>query len=209
MNELQEQFRALYSMAELLSGSYDAEQCGDIVLPICVLRRFDCMLSPTKDAVLAVWCKPESKGMHNLDRILTAITQHKFYNTSSYDFAKLLAEPENIAANLRDYINGFSENARQVFEQYAFDRQITRLNADNLLYPVLSRLHEVNLCPEAVSREKMNYIFSELIRRFSVHEGQSDRHRKVIEQMVNPLLEGAELTVGDLVAVFDPAYMDS
>lgn len=210
MNNFQEKVNFIWSIAELLRGPYRKEQYGDVVLPMCVLRRFDNVLEPTKSKVLAEYEKLQKTSLQNIDPLLNRISGQSFNNTSKYDFKKLLDEPDNIANNLRNYINGFSKNAREIIEYFDFDKQITKMDSNNLLYLVLSKFNEIDLHPDTVSNIEMGYIFEELIRRFSEHAEAGDHYtpREVIRLMANILLneEQDDLTKEGLVTtVFDPA----
>jgi len=210
MNNFQEKVNFIWSIAELLRGPYRKEQYGDVVLPMCVLRRFDNVLEPTKDEVLHKYAQLKTTTLQNIDPILNKLSGQSFNNTSRYNFQKLLDEPDHIANNLRNYINGFSKNAREIIEYFDFDKQITRLDSNNLLYLVLSKFNEIDLHPDTVSNIEMGYIFEELIRRFSEHAEAGDHYtpREVIRLMVNILLneEQDDLTKEGLVTtVFDPA----
>mgnify|MGYP001277226803 FL=1 len=186
----QDKVNFIWSIAELLRGPYKKEQYGDVVLPMAVLRRFDCVLSPTKEAVLKKYEELKKTGLQNMDPVLNKISEQEFNNTSRYDFEKLLADPDNIASNLRNYINGFSNNAREIIQYFDFDQQITKLNDNNLLYLVLSEFNKIDFHPHTVSNIEMGYIFEELIRRFSEHGEAGDHYtpREVIKLMVNILL---------------------
>ncbi len=204
----QDKVNFIWAIAELLRGPYKKEQYGDVVLPMAVLRRFDCVLSPTKEAVLKKYEELKKTGLQNMDPILNKISGQEFNNTSRYDFEKLLADPDNIASNLRNYINGFSNNAREIIQYFDFDQQITKLNDNNLLYLVLSEFNKVDFHPHTVSNIEMGYIFEELIRRFSEHGEAGDHYtpREVIKLMVNILLneDNEELTQKGLITtVYD------
>ena len=210
MNNFQEKVSFIWSIAELLRGPYKKEQYGDVILPMSVLRRFDCVLEPTKKAVLDKHEQLKKMNLQNVDPILNNITGQQFNNTSQYDFTKLLAEPDNIANNIRNYINGFSKNAREIIEHFEFEKQIEKLNNNNLLYLVIAQFNKIDLHPDVVSNQEMGYVFEELIRRFSEHGEAGDHYtpREVIELMVNILLaeEADELTKeGHITTVFDPA----
>lgn len=204
----QDKVNFIWAIAELLRGPYKKEQYGDVVLPMAVLRRFDCVLSPTKEAVLKKYEELKKTGLQNMDPILNKISGQEFNNTSRYDFEKLLADPDNIASNLRNYINGFSNNAREIIQYFDFDQQITKLNDNNLLYLVLSEFNKIDFHPHTVSNIEMGYIFEELIRRFSEHGEAGDHYtpREVIKLMVNILLneDNEELTQKGLITtVYD------
>jgi len=204
----QEKINFIWSIAELLRGPYKKEQYGDVILPMAVLRRFDCVLAATKQEVLERYEMLKKSRLQNMDPVLNRITKQEFNNTSKYDFEKLLADPDNIANNLRNYINGFSKNAREIIEYFDFDKQITKLNDNNLLYLVISEFNKIDLHPDVVSNTEMGYIFEELIRRFSEHGEAGDHYtpREVIRLMVNILLneDNNELTQpGLVVTVYD------
>ncbi|WP_291967741.1 class I SAM-dependent DNA methyltransferase [Caloramator sp.] len=208
MINFQDKVNFIWSIAELLRGPYKKEQYGDVVLPMSVLRRFDCVLAATKQEVLERYEMLKKTGLQNMDPVLNRISKQEFNNTSKYDFEKLLADPDNIANNLRNYINGFSKNAREIIEYFDFDKQITKLNDNNLLYLVISEFNKIDLHPDVVSNTEMGYIFEELIRRFSEHGEAGDHYtpREVIKLMVNILLneDNEELTQPGLVTtVYD------
>jgi len=181
----------IWSIAELLRGDYKQSEYGRVVLPFTVLRRLDCVLEPTKEKVLTKLQAVEKMNVENIDPILNQVSKHKFHNRSKYDFNKLIADPENIAANLRHYINGFSENARETFEHFDFEGQIDRLDKADLLYLVVKRFQEIDLHPDVVSNNEMGYLFEELIRKFSeISNETAGEHftpREVIRLMVNIL----------------------
>ena len=208
MNNFQEKVNFIWSIAELLRGPYRKEQYGDVILPMAVLRRFDCILAETKPEVLKKYEELKKSGLQNIDPVLNRISGQEFNNKSKYDFEKLLADPDNIASNLRNYINGFSKNVREIIEHFDFDKEITKLNDNNLLYLVVSEFNKIDLHPDKVSNIEMGYIFEELIRRFSEHGEAGDHYtpREVIRLMVNILLneDNEELTQPGLVTtVYD------
>lgn len=210
MNNFQDKVNFIWTIAELLRGPYKKEQYGDVVLPMSVLRRFDCVLESTKSEVLEKYESLRKANLQNVDPILNRISKQEFNNTSKYDFNKLLADPDNIASNLRNYINGFSKNARDIIEHFDFDKQITKMNDNNVLYLVIQEFSKVEFHPEVVSNTEMGYIFEELIRRFSENGEAGDHYtpREVIKLMVNILLneDNEELTQkGQITTVFDCA----
>jgi len=208
LTSFQDKVNFIWSIAELLRGPYKKEQYGDVILPMAVLRRFDCVLAATKQQVLEKYEALKKSGLQNVDPVLNRVSKQEFNNTSKYDFEKLLADPDNIASNLRNYINGFSKNAREIIEHFDFDKQITKLNDNNLIYLVVSEFNKIDLHPDKVSNTEMGYIFEELIRRFSEHGEAGDHYtpREVIRLMVNILLneDKEELTQpGLVVTVYD------
>jgi len=181
----------IWSIADLLRGDYKPHEYGRVILPLTVLRRLDCVLTPTKEQVLAKLQIVQSMNLENIDPILNQVSGFKFHNRSKYDFIKLIADPENIGANLRHYINGFSENARETFEHFDFEGQIERLEKADLLYLIVKRFQEIDLHPDVVTNNEMGYLFEELIRKFSeISNETAGEHftpREVIRLMVNIL----------------------
>ena len=157
----------IWSVADLLRGDYKAHEYGQVILPLTVLRRLDCVLEPTKAAVIARADELAGK-IENVEPLLLRAAGQPFYNTSPLDFARLLDDPGNVAGNLRTYIAGFSTGAVEVLDKYGFDNQITRLDNAGLLFHVVSRFADVDLHPNAVPNDAMGYIFEELLRKFKI-----------------------------------------
>ena len=180
----------IWSVGDLLRGDYKAHEYGQVVLPLTVLRRLDCVLEPTKAAVIARAADLAGK-IENVEPLLLRAAGQPFYNTSPLDFARLLDDPGNIAGNLRTYIAGFSTGAVEVLDRYGFDNHITRLDNAGLLFHVVSRFADVDLHPDAVPNDAMGYIFEELLRKFSEMSnetaGEHFTPREVIRLMVNIL----------------------
>lgn len=187
MNNFQEKVSFIWSIAELLRGPYRPENYGDVILPMAVLRRFDAVLADTKEAVLEENKKHEKLDEATKDQILNRKAEQKFNNTSEFDFVKLLSDPDNIADNLRDYINGFSAEAREILSHFNFDNEIDKMENNNLLYLVVRRFGEIDLHPDEVSNIEMGYIFEELIGRFSENAEAGDHYtpREVVKLMVH------------------------
>lgn len=185
----QDKVSFIWSIAEILRGPYKPEDYGKVILPLAVLRRFDCVLEETKEDVLANFEKLKSLNEDAREPILNRIAKQNFYNTSKYNIKSLLSDADNIADNLRDYINGFSKTARDIMEYFDFDRQIDKLDANDLLYLTIKRFGELDLHPDVVSNVEMGYIFEDLIRRFSEHAEAGDHYtpREVIRLMVSLL----------------------
>jgi type I restriction enzyme M protein len=202
----------IWSVADLLRGDYKQSEYGKVILPLVVLRRLDCVLEPTKTAVLARHEALRGSGIENVAPILEAAAGQQFYNVSRLDLPKLLDDPANIADNLYAYIQGFSPGAREVLERFDFAVQIDRLNKSKLLYLVVSRFCEIDLHPEAVSNLEMGYLYEELIRRFSELSnetaGEHFTPREVIRLMVNLLFiedDDALAKPGVVRTLYDPA----
>lgn len=185
----QDKVSFIWSIAEILRGPYRPEDYGKIILPMAVLRRFDCVLESTKEEVLANVEKYKSLPEETREQILNRIAKQNFHNTSKYDFNKLLSDADNIADNLRDYIRGFSKVARDIMDHFDFNRQIDKMDQNNLLYLTIKRFSEIDLHPDKVSNVEMGYIFEELIRRFNEHAEAGDHYtpREVIRLMTHLL----------------------
>lgn len=200
-----------WSVADLLRGDYKQSDYGKVILPFTVLRRLECVLEPTRDAVLA---KAESLAGKDLDvhEFLTMAAGAVFYNTSDLTLKKIAADPTYASKNLITYIGAFSQNAREVLEKYEFAQQIRKLDAAGLLYQVVGKFADLDLRPAVVSNHQMGYVFEELIRRFAEQSnetaGEHFTPREVIELMVNLLIApDAELLgmPGVVRRVLDPA----
>ncbi|MDZ5443414.1 N-6 DNA methylase [Micromonospora sp. 4G57] len=208
----QELANFIWSVADLLRGDYKQSEYGRVILPLTVLRRLDCVLEPTKDAVLARHAQLKELGVQNMDPVLRKTAGLSFYNTSEMSFRKLLGDQDHVALNLRAYIGGFSPGAVDVLEKYGFDTQISRLAEAGLLYQVVAKFADIDLHPDVVSNHQMGYVFEELIRRFSeISNETAGEHftpREVIKLMVNLLLAPDEddlVTPGIVRKVYDPA----
>ena len=201
----------IWSVADLLRGDYKQSEYGRVILPLVVLRRLDCVLEPTKAAVLKR--KGEVEGrIQNLEPVLQAAAGQPFFNTSPLDFRRLLDDPSNIAENLRIYIGAFSSAARDIIEKFHFNNNMEQLDKSNLLYLVISRFADVDLHPDVVSNLEMGYLYEELIRRFSELSnetaGEHFTPREVIRLMVNLLFiedEDILTTPGIVKTMYDPA----
>ena len=188
MNGFSDKANFLWSIAELLRDSFKRSKYQDIILPLTVLRRIDCVLAPTKPTVLATYGKLKGK-LENLDPQLRVASGFSFYNTSPFDFETLLNDYQNLSTNLHAYLNGFSDNMREVLDKFDFANTIGKLDEAGLLFIVLERFKNVDLHPDKVSNLEMGYIFEELIRRFNEalneNPGEHFTPREVIRLMVN------------------------
>lgn len=212
MNNFRQTANFIWEIADLLRGDYKQSDYGKVILPFTVLRRLDCVLSPTKQKVLDYLPRLESTKVQNVDPILNKVAKHNFHNRSKYDFELLVADADHLAANLRNYINGFSGNAREIIEYFDFDKQIDRLEKANLLYLVVKRFEEVDMHPDVMSNVEAGYLFEELIRKFSeISNETAGEHftpREVIRLMVNLLFitDKDVLTQAGIVkTLYDPA----
>jgi len=200
----------LWGVADLIRDTFKRGKYQDVILPFTVLRRLDCVLQPTKSKVLEANTLYKDK-LDNLDPVLRRASGYAFYNTSLYDFDRLLGDAPNLAANLRNYINGFSPNMRDVLDKFDFNNTIAKLDEAGLLFKVMERFKDVDLHPDKVSNLEMGYIFEELIRRFNEalneNPGEHFTPREVIRLMVNLLLlqDRATLSLpGIAQTVYDP-----
>ena len=186
----------LWGVADLIRDSFKRGKYQDVILPLTVLRRLDCVLAPTKERVLERQAELRERGLEDLDRQLRIASGFAFYNTSRYDFDKLLADASQLAANLRNYIVGFSANMREVLERFDFDNTISKLDEAGLLFQVLERFRAVDLHPDRVDNPTMGTIFEELIRRFNEaldeNPGEHFTPRDVVHLMVELMLAGDE-----------------
>src|SRR2546421_1063509 len=212
MNNFTEKANLIWDIAELLRGEYKQADYGKVILPLVVLKRLDEVLAPTKEKVLKQFAQVQSLKVGNIDPILNRAAGLNFHNKSKFDFQKLLADPDNLAANLKNYISGFSSTARDIIEHFQFDREITTLDKANLLYLVIKEMNTVDLHPSKVSSMEMGYIFEELIRKFAEASnetaGEHFTPREVIRLMVNLLfIDDADMLTkpGIVKTLCDPA----
>ena len=203
----------IWEIADLLRGPYRPPQYERVMLPMTVLRRFDCVLAPTKGKVLAELKRRGSRFVGRaLDSWLNQAAGHRFHNHSDLDFERLKGDPDRIAEHLVSYIQGFSEDVRRIFEYFEFEAEIEKMQEANILYLVVSRFSDVDLHPSRVPNEQMGLIFENLIRRFNelANETAGDHFtpREVIRLMVSILfIEDDELlaTPGTVRKLLDPA----
>ena len=201
----------LWGVADLIRDSFKRGKYQDVILPLTVLRRLDCVLGPTKEVVLQRQARLRARGLEDLHRQLCLASGFAFYNTSPYDFDKLLADAPGLAGNLRNYIAGFSPNMREVLERFDFDNTISKLDEAGLLFQVLERFRTVDLHPEKVDNPTMGTIFEELIRKFNEaldeNPGEHFTPCDVVHLMVDLMLAGDEASIsgpGVVRTVYDP-----
>ena len=207
----------IWEIANRLRGPYRPPQYRLIMLPMVVLRRLDCVLEPTKDAVLKKLAELTAQQMPEaaLDRLLGKAAdpkrKHALYNTSPYTFTLLLGDSENIAPNLVSYINGFSLTARRIFERFKFTDQIEKLDASNRLFTIVKAMTDVDLHPDRIDNLQMGYLFEHLVMRFNeqANEEAGDHFtpREVIRLMANLIYTGEQdvYKPGIFRTIYDPA----
>ncbi len=192
MSKSHELSNFIWSIADLLRGPYRPPQYERVMLPLVVLRRFDCVLKPTKQAVLEKFSKIGEKHYGEArDGILNQISGQRFHNHSPLTFERLLGDPDHVHLHLQSYINGFSENVQRIFDYFSFSDEIKRLHEHNILFLVVRKFCEVDLHPDSVDNIEMGLLFEDLIRRFNeqANETAGDHFtpREVIQLMVNLL----------------------
>jgi type I restriction enzyme M protein len=200
----------IWSVADLLRGDYKQSDYGKVILPFTVLRRLDCVLEPTKPAVLAELEKRKKTGLNPEPFLLRKSGQH-FYNTSPLDLKKLMGDQDHIGENLRKYIHAFSPAVRDIFEHFEFHTQIDRLTKAGLLYLVTEKFATIDLHPDVVSNAQMGAVFEELIRKFAELSnetaGEHFTPREVIRLMVDLLFiedDDALRQPGVVRSLYDP-----
>ena len=200
----------IWSICNKLRGPYKRTQYRKVILPLTVLRRFDAVLEPTKEAVLKEYEKVKGKSENVQFSVLTGVSGVQFYNTSKLSFANLLADPNNLAVNLNGYINAFSPNVRKILQEFEFSDEVVKMAEKNILFLVVKAFKEIDLSPSRVDDMQMGYIFEELIRIGSEesHEEAGDHFtpREIIKLMVNLLLSDEEdLAKSHVVkTIYDP-----
>ena len=201
----------IWGVANLIRDTFKRGKYQDVILPLTVLRRLDCVLGPTKEDVLQRQAELRGRGLEDLHGQLCLSSGFAFYNTSRYDFGLLLADAPNVAANLRNYIAGFSQNMREVLERFDFDNTISKLDEAGLLFQVLEKFGNVDLHPDRIDNATMGTVFEELIRRFNEalneNPGEHFTPRDVVHLMVGLMLAGDEDKIsgsGVVRTVYDP-----
>jgi type I restriction enzyme M protein len=201
----------IWSVADLLRGDYKQSDYGKVILPFTVLRRLDCVLEPTKAAALAEFAEKQKVGL-NPDAFVRRKTGLSFYNVSPLNLRRLMGDQDNIRAHLSDYMRGFSENVRDIFDRFEFAVQIDRLAKASLLYLVTEKFAAIDLHPDRVDNAQMGLVFEELIRKFAeVSNETAGEHftpREVIRLMVNLIfVEDDEILTkpGVVRTIYDPA----
>ena len=198
----------IWNVADMLRGPFKPHEYGLVILPMTVVKRFhDCLL-PTHQAVLDTYEKV--KKLQVIDGFLQKASGYQFYNTSRFTFETLLADPDNIESNFRDYLSGFSSNAQDVLAKFDFDNIIKRMVESNTLYLVIKEFGSEKgyLGPDKISAVDCGYIFEDLVRRFSESFGEeAGAHftsRDIIYLMTDLLLSEADLDTSSMT-VYDMA----
>jgi type I restriction enzyme M protein len=212
MKNFKEKADLIWRVADLLRGDYRQSDYGKVILPLTVLRRLDCVLAPSKKKVLDYLPKVASLKETAKDIALNKVAGFNFHNRSQFDFDKLIADPNNVAVNLRNFINGFSTSAREIIEYFSFDDQIDRMDDPkaDILFRVVKAFQEIDLSDN--DPMIMGYVFEDLIRRFAEQSnetaGEHFTPREVIRLMVNILFNEDSETLtkeGIVKTMYDPA----
>jgi type I restriction enzyme M protein len=198
----------IWAVADLLRGDYKRHEYGQVILPFTVLRRLDAVMTPTRQAVRA---RDAALSMQNKEKLLERTSGLPFYNVSKQDFTTIASDAASVAKNLRDYINGFSQNVRDILAQFKFDNEVTRLAEAKLLYQVVGKFASMRDL-DRLSNHEMGYVFEHLIRKFAEDSnetaGEHFTPREVIELMVNLLIApdaGTITGVHPVINILDPA----
>jgi len=203
----------IWNIANLLRGPYRPPQYRRVMIPLTVLRRLDCVLESSKDAVLAHHKRIKAAHNYNAETIEAVINQKfglNFHNTSEFTFQKLLGDPDKLAANLRHYMAGFSSRARRIIEKFKFEEEIEKLEEANRLFEVIKQVAAVDLHPDTLPNIAMGYLFEDLVRRFNeqANEEAGDHFtpREVIKLMVNLLFTHDDLVYkpAKVIKIYDP-----
>ncbi len=202
----------IWEVATKLVGVYKPHEYGKVILPLTVLKRFDDILKPTKQAVLEKY--EEVKNFEVKEMFLTEASGYSFYNTSKYDFEKLLSDPDNIESNFKNYLAGFSENVQDILNNFKFENEIKTMVDNRLLYVVLEEFNtkKAYMGLDEVKTEDMGYIFEELVRKFSEsYDEEAGAHftaRDIIYLMTDLLVaEERDILINDnkVKTVYDMA----
>ncbi len=196
----------IWSIANKLRGPYQSDKYKDVIIPMVIIRRFECALAKTKAAVVAQFEKIPTypaKAMYK-------ISGYQFYNTSKFTLAELLNDADHLAVNFKSYINGFSANIQDIIRNLEFDKQIDKMDKHNRLLSVVKAFSELDLDPATTDNMKMGYIFEELIRKFSENAEAGDHYtgRDIIKVMVSIILaEGCDdiFDDGKIITILDQA----
>jgi type I restriction enzyme M protein len=193
---IQEKANLIWEIATHLYGEYKPHEYGRVILPMTVIKRFDDALKDTKAEVVATANQLDERKVEGLAReaILKQVAKHDFYNTSKFDFPSLLSDSDNIAANFTAYLQGFSDNVKDIIARFEFDKEIQKMSENDLLFTIITEFNskKADMSPDHVTSQDMGYIFEELIRKFSEsYDEQAGAHftaRDIIYLMTDLLI---------------------
>lgn len=208
---IQEKSNLIWSIADLIREYYKPHEYGKVILPMCVIKRFNDVLAPTRQNVWDTYDKV--KHLEVIDGFLETASGYKFYNISPFDFQKLCNDATHIEKNFREYLNGFSDNVQDIIENFEFDREITKLANNGMLFLIIEAFNKpaAYMGADKITAVDMGYIFEDLVRRFSEsYDEQAGAHftsRDIIYLMTDLLIsedkksmieEGVAKTVYDM-----------
>lgn len=205
--DVSKEVNLVLSIANSLRGSFEAEKYKDVIIPMVIIRRFECALEETKEKLVNYYEKNPNKPAQFYEKE----TGYPFYNTSRYSLKKLLDDSDNIESNFNSYIDAFSENVKEILNNLEIKNQIKKMNKSNRLYSVVKKFSEIDFNPKTIDNHKMGYIFEDIIRRYSENVDAGDHYtpREVIRLMVEILLAENcdDILTGDskVVTVLDAA----
>ena len=196
----------IWSIANKLRGPYKSDKYKDVIIPMTIIRRFECALEETKDDVVNKF----KENPNYPAKAMYKISGYQFYNTSEYTLKELINDPDHLAANFKNYINGFSSNIQDILKNLEFDKEIDKMDKHNRLLNIVKAFSELDLNPKTIDNMKMGYIFEELIRKFSENAEAGDHYtgRDIIKLMVSLLLaEGCDdiFDEGKIITILDQA----
>ncbi len=167
MNNFNEMINLIWQIAESLRGVYKPDKYGDVILPLCVIKRFDSVIAPKKEEILKVHKLYIDIPIESQEEIIKAeLDDINFYNISAFTFEDLTDDQDNLKENLINYLQGFSSNIKDILAHFDFNKEIEKLAKNNQLYHVIEEFNKIDFHPKSVDNQKMGYIFEELIRRF-------------------------------------------
>ena len=204
--DVTQEVKFIWSIAKKLRGPYQSDKYKDVIIPMTIIRRFECALEETKNDVI----KKFKENPNYPAKAMYKISGYQFYNTSEYTLKELINDPDHLAANFKDYIDGFSSNVKDIIKNLDFDKEIIKMDKHDRLLNIITAFSELDLNPKTISNMKMGYIFEELIRKFSENAKAGDHYtgRDIIKLMVSLLLsEGCEdiFDEGKIITILDQA----
>jgi len=209
MKNFNDKINLIWQIAESLRGVYKPEKYGDVILPLCVIKRFDSVISPKKDEILKLYKLYENIPIESQEEIIKAeLNGLAFYNISAFTFENLIDDQDNLKENLINYLQGFSSNIKDIIAHFDFNKEIDKLAKNSQLYHVIEEFNKIDFHPKSLSNQEMGYIFEELIRKFKENAEAGDHYtpREVIELCMGMLfLERDELIhkKGKVISIAD------
>lgn len=196
----------IWSIANKLRGPYRSDKYKDVIIPMTIIRRIESALEETKDEVISQF----EKNPNYPEKAMYRISGYQFYNTSRFNLKKLVDDPEHIASNFKNYIQGFSANIQDIIKSLEFDKQIEKMDLNDRLYSVVKSFSEIDLSPDTIDNVKMGYVFEELIRKFSENAEAGDHYtgRDIVKLLVNIIMsEGCDdiFDDGKVITILDQA----